>query len=97
MKPFIGILIATFVINILIVLLNIGNSYFFESLIDSIIHNRSILYLVLALLLVMLVSGAIQIVYGRLIFRFSTGFTQKLKNTMYEVISMSKLKMPIKS
>lgn len=92
MKPFIGILIATFVINILIVLLNIGNSYFFESLIDSIIHNRSILYLVLALLLVMLVSGAIQIVYGRLIFRFSTGFTQKLKNTMYEVISMSKLK-----
>ena len=92
MKPFAGILIATILINLMIVLLNIGNTYVFESLIDSILQNQPVVWLILALLLVMLVSGAAQIGYSRLIFRLSTGFAQKLKNTMFKVISMGKPK-----
>ncbi|MCI9414009.1 MAG: ABC transporter ATP-binding protein [Clostridiales bacterium] len=92
MKPFTGILIATLFINLVIVSLNLGNAYVFENLIDSILHSQTVVWLILALLFIILMTGALQIGYGRLIFHLSAGYTQKLKNTMFQVISTCKLK-----
>lgn len=92
MKPFTGIVIATFFINLVIVSLHLGNAYVFETLIDSILHNQAVVWRILALFLIIVMTGALQIGYGRLIFHLSAGYTQKLKNTMFQVISTSKLK-----
>ena len=92
MKPFTGIVIATFFINLVIVSLHLGNAYVFEKLIDSILHNQAVVWRILALFLIIVMTGALQIGYGRLIFHLSAGYTQKLKNTMFQVISTSKLK-----
>ena len=92
MKPFTGIVIATFFINLVIVSLHLGNAYVFKKLIDSILHNQAVVWRILALFLIIVMTGALQIGYGRLIFHLSAGYTQKLKNTMFQVISTSKLK-----
>ena len=73
MKPFTGILIATLFINLVIVSLNLGNAYVFENLIDSILHSQTVVWLILALLFIILMTGALQIGYGRLIFHLSAG------------------------
>lgn len=71
MKPFTGIVIATFFINLVIVSLHLGNAYVFEKLIDSILHNQAVVWRILALFLIIVMTGALQIGYGRLIFHLS--------------------------
>lgn len=92
LRPLNGLLITTVLFNVIIVSLNIGNSYVFERLIDSVLHGKPAIWVSMILLTIVLITRGMQIGYERLIFHLSSGFTKELKHSMISVISMGKLK-----